>query len=384
MKLPQVDLDYIIRIRREIHRHPEIGFDLPNTLKIIRRELDEMGIPYTEKYGKSSIVATINPDCKGKTIAIRADTDALPIQEETGLPFASECPGKMHACGHDTHTAMLLGTGKMLKEIEKDLKCRVKLFFQAGEEFAPGGAKLMCEDGVMDDVDEAIACHVDANAPTGTFLTNKTIVNANSHGFKLHLYGRASHVARPHLGIDAIAMAARVITDIQFMRAREIDPNEKVIIGIGEIHGGAANNVVCDHVMLHGTIRTNNTDVDNYIFKRIEAIAASVTSELGGRYEIETTKLYPVLINDPAVADKLTAAAKKLYGEEVYQEYKPSMGGEDFAFFTKLKPGAMFKFGVHAEGTEKHPVHNGKFNPDESALAMPPRIFTQYVIDNME
>ena len=179
-------------------------------------------------------------------------------------------------------------------------------------------------------------------------------------------------------------MAGRVLNDIQYMRARELNPKVPVIVGIGEIHGGSTNNVVCDHVMLHGTIRTVDNKTDDYVFSRIEKIAASVTGEVGGRYELETTKFYPAQINNAAVADKLTAAAVKLFGEKIVRQYPTSMGGEDFAFFTRLKPGAMFKLGVWGEGREKQMVHNGKFDPDENAMRYAPEIFTQYVLDNME
>ncbi len=380
----KIDHEYIIKIRRELHENPEIAFDLEKTLSIIKRELDAMGICYTDRFGKSSLVATINPEQKGKVIAIRADIDALPITEETGLPFASKNPGKMHACGHDCHTAMLLGTGKALLAIKDQLRCQVRLFFQAAEEAAPGGASLMCKDGAMDDVDVILACHVNAAHKTGLVSINQTCMNASSHGFILDLYGKSSHVARPHLGVDAIAMASRVYQDIQIMRAREINPFSPCVVGIGEIHGGNTNNIVCDHVMMHGTIRTLDVELDSYIFRRIGEIADAVSRDMGGRYEIKTTKLYPAVHNTPQVVEDITRIAKALFGEDSVIEHPFSMGAEDFAFYLQHKPGAIFQIGAHKEGTEPYPLHNGKFNPDENALCVPPQIFVQYVLDHME
>lgn len=373
---------YIIRIRRELHQIPEIGFELPKTLAVVRRELEAIGLPYTEEYGTSSIVATLNEGVGSKTIAIRADMDALPITEQTGLPFASVHPGQMHACGHDCHTAMLLGTAKKLKEMEKDIKCCVKFIFQSAEE-GPGGAKPICDDGLMDQVDTVIGCHIYPDLPAGMVCLNKICQSAGSHGFKIHLQGRSSHVAKPHQGIDAIAMAMRVYSDIQLMRARELDPLEPVIIGIGEIHGGKANNVVCDRVMLHGTIRTHRNELDEHIYKRITQIAQSVAADMGGSATVETTKYYPVLINDPQVADAVLEAAEKIVAADKIGEKPLSMGAEDFAYYTLYKPGAMFNLGVMPADGAYVPLHNGKLTVDEDALDIAPKIFIQFVLDNM-
>ena len=377
-----VDKQYIINLRRELHQIPEIGFDLPKTLAVVRRELDAIGLPYTESFGTSSIVATLNEGVGNKTIAIRADMDALPVQEETGLPFASTHPGKMHACGHDCHTAMLLGTAKKLKEMKKDVNCCVKFIFQAAEE-GPGGAEGICKDGLMDQVDMVIGCHVYPDLPTGLVCLNKICQNAGSHGFRVHLKGRSCHVARPHQGVDAIAMAVRVYSDIQIMRARELNPFDPVIIGIGEIHGGKTNNVVCDQVMMHGTIRTHRNDLDEQIFARIEHIAKGVAEDMGGSAVVETTKYYPVLINEPHTADSIIRAAQKVVGKDRVKEKPLTMGAEDFAFYTLYKPGAMFNLGVMPADGDFAPLHNGKMTVNEDVLDVAPNVFIQFVLDNM-
>ncbi len=379
MRTIQPDKEYVIKLRRELHRHPEVGFDLPKTLEIIKRELDAMGIPYTDKYGRSSLVGTLAKG-RGRVVALRADIDALPIKEETGLEFASENEGMMHACGHDTHAAMLLGTAKMLKEVEDELPCEVRLFFQAAEEYAPGGAKLMCEDGVMEGVDAIIGAHIDPDIPLGAIALNYGCMSASSHGFFLDFFGKSCHVSTPHRGIDAIAMACRAFSDIQIMRARELDPKEPVVIGIGEFHGGNANNVVCDHVHMHGTVRTTANETDAYIYRRLGEIADSVARDLGGRAEISTTKHYPSIINTAEVAEMLVAIGRDILGEANVNDKKEYMlGGEDFAFYLLHGKGAFFHIGMKSDKYTFAPWHNPKFVVDEDALVVGPKMFFEFV-----
>ena len=379
----QIDKDYIIRVRRELHKVPEIGFDLPKSLAILRKELDALNIPYTEDIGRSCIIATLNEGVGNKTIAIRADFDALPIQEESGVEFASTHPGKMHACGHDAHAAMLLGTAKALKAMEKDIKCCVKFIFQSAEEIL-GGAKSICETGFMDGVDEIISCHITSDTPTGIVKLNRNCNSACSRGFKLHVYGKSSHVARPDRGVDAIAMAVRIYNDIQFLRAREMNPIEPVIIGVGSIHGGEVNNIVCDHVVMDVSVRTQHTELDAHIYERITSIAESVAKDMGGRVELDTYKYTPALRNHPEITDAIEAAAKKVVGPENILPKKDSMGGEDFAYYMQYKPGCMFNLGVKDVTRPYYPGHNGKLFVDENALDVAPKVFVQYVLDRME
>ena len=378
-----IDKNYIIKIYRELHQIPELGFDLPKSTAVICRELDAIGIPYTTQIGKSCIVATLNEGVGSKTIAMRADFDALPIQEETGLAYASTHPGKMHACGHDAHAAMLLGAAKALKAMEKDIKCCVKFVFQSAEEIL-GGAKSLCDDSFMDQVDEIIACHINSEYMVNQFLVNRTCNSACSRGFKLHLYGKSAHVAKPHNGIDAIAMAVRVYNDIQFMRARELNPVDKVVIGVGAIHGGTVNNVICDHVEMNVSIRTQKTELDQHIYKRITQIAESVANDMGGRAELETYKYVPALVNDLTIVDALESAAIKIVGKDNIFPRREALGGEDFAYYIQHKPGAMFNVGIRDEGMPHIPGHNGKLVVSENALECAPKIFVQYVLDRME
>lgn len=373
-----IDKEYIIRVRRELHKVPELTFDLPKTLAIVRKELDALGIPYTEEMGESSIVATLNEGVGTKTIGLRADMDALPIQEETGLEFSSTHPGKMHACGHDCHTAMLLGTAKALKKMEKDVPCCVKFVFQASEE-GPSGAKKLCESGLMKDIDMMIGCHVVPGYKPGTIHLNRTCANACSHGVRIHLHGKSTHSSTPQYGVDAIAMAVKVYNDIQVMRAREMDPFEPVIINIGEFHSGHANNIVSDYAMMSLTIRSLKVEVDTKIFNRIVKIAESAAEMMGGTAEIETYKFSPPLINDLGVADGITEAAKKVVGEVIDKPL--SMGAEDFAYYTLEKPAAMFNLGVTPYDGITASLHNGKMLVNEDVLDVTPKVFIQFVLD---
>lgn len=374
-----VDKDYMVRIRRELHQVPEIGFDLPKSLAIIRRELASIGLPYREDVGRSCIIATLNEGVENQTIALRADFDGLPIEEKTGLPFASLHPGQMHACGHDCHAAMLLGTAKALKAMEKDLTCCIKFVFQAAEETL-SGAKTICDCGFMDGVDKILACHIEPDYPVGTVLLNRNCDSACSRGFKLHLYGKAAHVARPHQGVDAIAMAARVYDGIQVMKQTLSEP---VIIGVGAIHGGETNNIICDHVMMNVSLRTQETSLDKRIYDRITQIAEDIAAEMGGKAMLETYKYTPALRNDLVVADEVETAAKKAGISEILP--KPdSMTAEDFAFYLQHKPGAIFWIGAKPENGETVSLHNEKLVINEDALDVAPKIFTQYILDQME
>ena len=240
---------YAKELRRELHQIPEIGFDLTQTIGVVKRELDKWGIAYTEQYGKSSVVATINPG-KPFIIGLRGDMDALPIQEESNNPLPSRIPGQMHACGHDAHTANLIAVGRQLNDMKDSLRCTVKLLFTPAEEYMTPGAGLMVEDGVMDDIDMALACHVNPGIDVGKVCLLTGGINANSMGVKVEFFGKAAHASEQSKGVDAIRMAVEAYTGIEMMYAREISAKESCILNVGTFHGGNTNNVVCDHVEL--------------------------------------------------------------------------------------------------------------------------------------
>ena len=376
---------YLTKIRRELHEHPGIGFDLDETLAIVRRELDAIGVEYTEKYGKSSIVATVNPEKDSFTVAVRADMDALPITERTGAEYCSKNEGVMHACGHDSHTAILIGTVKKIQKMSDSLNCCVKFIFQAAEEYSVSGAKLMAEDGVMDGIDCIVALHCDPNLRTGAISIIDGYRNANSDGFKLHFYGKSAHAAKKHLGIDAIAMAVRAHCAVSEYAEREIANGEPMILNIGAISGGKTNNVVCDDCSMFCTLRTFNPGTAERVIERIKDICTSCAEEIGGRFEYENVKHYPMVYNDPRITEVIRACAASLIGEDNVLVQQRSMGGEDFSYFANVKPGAMFHLGTRNE--EKgiiHGLHNDRFDIDETAMPVGVDIFTSFIIKMAE
>ena len=377
---------YAQKLREEIHMYPEIGYDLPRTLAVVHRELDAMGLTYTDKYCRSSVVSVINDEKKGFTIGLRADMDALPIQEEVDVPFKSRIDGQMHACGHDFHTAVLLAVAKYLVDHKEQLRCRVKLLFTPAEEYEDPGCKHMAENGVMDDVDCAVAIHVNSKAKVGEVQINDAGgTNGNSMGFKVDFYGKSAHAAAQYRGKDAILMAVDAITAMEFMVAKEVDGRKCKVLNIGSIHGGKTNNVICDHVSMFGTLRTWDDDVNDYITARLQQICENVATTCGGRADFRVVKFMPYNRNHPVMVEKLRASTAKIFGEKSIVQKPRTLGGEDFAFFSRIKPTVQFKVGVEpADATEQIAGHNGKFRIDNGGFPIAIKVFTQFVFDNMD
>ncbi len=380
-----IDDAYIIGIRRELHKHPEIGFDLTNTIAVVKRELDAMGIEYTEKYGKSSVVATINPEKDSLTIGIRADMDALPVNELNEVDYMSEIPGKMHACGHDAHTAMLLGTAKALNEIKDQLTCRVKLLFQPSEEGPYSGAEYMVQDGVMDEIDIILGQHIENWLQAGTVGVCPEMCMASNRPFKIEFFGKSTHGTLPHNGKNALAMAVRAYNGINQMQVTELDPFAQRVCTMGKLQAGATGNVIPDYAVIEGTIRTYDMDLDKYLITRIEQISKNAAEEAGGTAKVEAPVCYPFLYNNPVLAERWKGTAAKIVGEENVVPMRTKLSSEDFAFYLTKKPGLFFRLGTYNE--EKGCVgmpHTNKFQLDEDALKTGSSICVQFVIDNMD
>ncbi len=377
--------EYAQKIRRELHMYPEVGFDLDRTLALLRRELEAIGIPYTEQYGKSSIVATVNPEKANFTIGIRADIDALPMREVEGREYGSRIDGKMHACGHDAHAAIALATARRLYEMRDQIDCRVKIIFQAAEEYSTSGAKLMVEDDLMEDIDCVIALHCDVSYNRGCVALVANEQNSVSHGFRLHFTGQSTHAADQHNGVDAIMLAVRAYTSLEMMMAKEIDAREPVVFNVGAIHGGVTNNIVADSCSLFCTLRTHRGVVDARIIERIKTVCEATARSGGGGFAFEEVKYYPVVCNDPIVTAHLEAAAVQALGAEcVLLKKSRSMGGEDFSYMTQKKPGAIFRLGVRNEERGiTAGLHQVNFDIDEDALEIGIKVFAQFVLNNM-
>ena len=378
------DKEYIIALRREIHEYPEIGFDLPKTIAVVKRELDKLGIEYTEEYGKSSVVATINPDKKDFTIGIRADMDALLIQEKTDLPFKSKIDGQMHACGHDAHTAMLLGTAKALKAMEDKLSCRVKLLFQPSEEGQQSGAELMVADGVMDDIDVIIGQHIENWLDVGTVGVCKGASMASSRTVKIQFFGKTAHATLPHSGIDALAAAVKTYNDIQFMLTREMNPFDRYVCSVGKLSAGTTQNVIADYAEMLISVRAYKNEVDEHIAKRIDQIAKNAADELGAKVEIESDLKCFVVYNNPYISELLLSSAGKIVGADNIAEMPVKMSSEDFSQYLTKKPGVFMRLGTRNEkkGCTTLP-HNNDFLIDEDALVYGSDTCVQFVLDNM-
>lgn len=369
----QVDAitDWLIQTRREFHQHPELGMEEYWTSETIARHLDTLGIPYQSGVAKTGIVGLIAGGKPGKTVALRADMDALPIQEETNLPYASICEGRMHACGHDAHVAILLGVAKILSAIQSDLPGTVKLFFQPAEE-TDGGAKPMIEAGCMENpaVDFVLGLHVTPYIDTGKIWIKRGKLTASSDTIHITVYGRSSHAAYPEEGIDAIVMAAQVISGLQTIVSRNISPLNSGVLTLGTIQGGFKDNIIADHVRISGTMRTLDPKIRSLMKERIQEVATGICQGMGGQCTVQFEEGYMPIINHDDVVEVIEKNAIALLGREnvLHKEY-PSMGVEDFSFFCHKAPGAFFYLGCgnKTEGIVA-PGHSPAFRIDENCL----------------
>ncbi len=360
----------IINIRRELHKNPEMAFCEVQSGQIIKAHLDLWGIPY-KNVARTGICAVIEGGRGGKTIAIRADMDALPITEQTGLAFCSQNEGVMHACGHDAHMASLIGAAFILNSIKNELCGTVKLFFQPAEE-GVGGAVPMIEDGVMQSptVEACIAAHVTNEYPVGVVQVLDGPVMASPDDFDIAIHGRGGHGGWPHECIDPIVCAAYVVTALQTAVSRFLPPTLPGVITIGSIIGGNTYNVIPDTVYLKGTARSIDEETRRQLPLRIEKILKGVTEAMGCTYDFDYKWMYPPTINDNEMCSLVRKAAAKHLGEDkVISRGETSMGGEDFAYFAQMVPSCYFKMGVANEKKGIiYPIHNAKFDIDEEAL----------------
>lgn len=375
-------VQYAKQLRHELHRIPEIGFDLPKTLAVVRRELDAMGVSYTEKYGKSSIVATIN-EGKPFTIGLRADMDALPIQEQSSNPYPSQHAGQMHACGHDAHTAQMLAVTRQLNDMRHSLRCRVKVLFTPAEEHTTPGCELMAKDGVMDDIDCILTCHVSPNAPVGQVGILSGGINANSTGIVVEFFGKSAHANAPHKGVDAIRMAAEAYIAMQMVVAREVQPQQPCVLNAGAFNAGHTNNIICDYAKIFLSLRTWSDVLNDTMLRRIRETCEGVATMCGGIAKVTVIKSLPYVLNNPVMAEKLAQVAHKVVGTENVEQPQRSLGGDDFAFLSRRKPGALFRLGSANDTNPdtKCSVHSDHFDLDESCFETGIAMFVNFVLD---
>lgn len=362
----------LVRLRRDLHAHPELSFQEERTAARAADAVEAAGLDVRRGVGGHGVIAEIG-DGDGPTVALRADMDALPITEANDVPYRSTIDGIMHACGHDAHTAMLVGAARLLADARADrrLPGTVRLLFQPAEELADAdnrsGAAHLIDDGAMAGVDAVFALHVGPHLPAGKVFTRQGAIMAGSDTFTAHVLGRAAHGARPDAGIDALILAAHVVLAAQNAVARGLSPMEAGVLSLGTIHGGTAENVLADRVSMDGTIRYFDPDVRKRLRSRL-GDALAVADALGGGHELDLRPGYPPTINDPTMTRLAMDAARSILGEDGIWEVEPMMGTEDFALLLAEAPGALLWLGAAPE--RPRDLHQADMDIDESVLAV--------------
>lgn len=358
----------VVELRRAIHRRPELGFEEHETAALVERELDSLAISHRRCAG-TGVVATIRGARPGRVVALRADMDALPVGERSGLPYASEVEGKMHACGHDAHTAMLLGAAHLLSGMRASLSGTVVLIFQPAEE-GPGGALPMIENGALEDppVEGIAMLHVDSRLDAGAVGITPGPVNASADEFYVTVSGRGGHGGYPHTAIDAIPAAASLVLALQNVVARETDPLASAVVTVGTIEGGYRNNVIADSVSLSGTLRAHDSAVRDALEARVRRIAGGIAQAYNVTAELRFVRGYPPVANDVALAEQFARYLRER--SDLRVERPPAtMGAEDFAYFAQRVPGVLIRLGIRSEASGAiHPGHSPLFRIDEAAL----------------
>uniref|UniRef100_C5D8Y0 Amidohydrolase n=1 Tax=Geobacillus sp. (strain WCH70) TaxID=471223 RepID=C5D8Y0_GEOSW len=366
----------VIAWRRHLHANPELSFHEEKTAQFVYETLQSFGNLQLSRPTKTSVMARLIGDEPGKVVAIRADMDALPIQEENTFEFASKNPGVMHACGHDGHTAMLLGTAKILSRLRPQIKGEVRFLFQHAEELHPGGAEEMVQAGVMDGVDVVIGTHLWAPLETGKIGIVYGPMMASPDRFFIRIHGKGGHAALPHQTIDSIAIGAQVVTNLQHIVSRNTDPLEPLVVSVTQFIGGTTHNVIPGSVEIQGTVRSFDKTLRQNVPKLMERIIKGITEAHGATYEFKYEFGYRPVINDEKVTRVIEETVREVFGEEAIDHIKPNMGGEDFSAFQQKAPGSFFYVGAgNKEKGIVYPHHHPRFTIDEDALEIGVRLF---------
>ncbi|WP_026905676.1 M20 metallopeptidase family protein [Paucisalibacillus globulus] len=356
-----------VEIRRYLHQHPELSFKEYKTAQYIANFYEGLDIPYKKGVGGNGVVATLKGAKPGKTIALRADFDALPIQDAKDVPYKSKIDGVMHACGHDGHTATLLTLAKVMKSYQDQLPGSIVFIHQHAEEYAPGGAKPMIEAGALKDVDAVFGNHLWATTPVGTIQTSKNVMMAGADRFEIIIQGQGGHGAYPHETKDSIVIGSQIVTQLQQIVSRRLDPLETAVITVGMFEAGNAFNIIADTAKLVGTVRHLNTEIQEKVIQEMEKIIKGVCLANECTYTFNYDKGYPPLVNHPAEAELVMEVSSKVPEVEKVEDIIPVMGGEDFAYYMQEKPGAFFFTGAEKEGNH-YPHHHPNFDFDERAM----------------
>lgn len=369
----QAFLPWLVEIRRDLHQHPELGLEEHRTSAKVRERLDELGLEHVDGLGGTGVMGLVPGQNPGRAVALRADLDALPMADGKDVPYRSTIPGRMHACGHDVHTTILLGAARLLAGRRQELRGLVKLLFQPAEETV-GGARLLIEAGVLENpkVEAIFGLHVDAGIPLGGVGVRYGQRNASSDDLAITVHGRSSHGAYPASGVDAILVAAHIVTALQSVVSRNVDAREAAVITLGTISGGTQRNIVANKVELVGTVRCLNQETRQLVLRRARELAEGIASGLGATAEVKIDPSFDPVVNHDGMVDLVRANAERLLGpEKVTVVPRPNMGVEDFGFYLSHVPGAFYSLGVRNEAAGiVHPVHHELFDVDERCLAL--------------
>lgn len=378
--------DWIVKLRRQMHRFPEVMYQEVRTSQLVRETLDQLGIAYQHPLAETGVLATLG-NGSGPCVALRADMDALPIHEAADVPFRSEIDGAMHACGHDCHTAMLLGAARLLKAREAEIQGTVKLIFQPAEEGGAGGQRMR-DEGALDDpaVERIFGLHVWPQLPIGSFGSRPGVFLAAAGCVEMTIHGRGGHAAMPHLTVDPVVAAAKIVTELQTIVSRELDPLTPGVISITMVHGGEAYNVIPETVTMRGTIRATSMETLQFMQQRVREIATGIAG--ANLCEADTSFPgidYPPTVNDTHCWGVARQLARELTSDEQVEELPPTMGGEDFAFYTEQVPGCFVALGVRNEALGAiYSVHHPKFKVDEDALPLGVALHVAFAMKSLQ
>ena len=369
---------HLIEWRRDFHRHPEIANQEHRTSSVIRSFLESLQIPFRPAAG-TGLIGVLEGQAGGKTVALRADMDALPLLEEGPKEYISQNPGATHACGHDGHMAILMGTAKLLASHRKQLKGKVVFLFQPSEERIPGGAPRMIEEGALDGVDAVFGLHLWQMLPTGKIASVPGPMMAASEEITIKITGRGGHGSTPHLTVDPIVVAAHLVVNLQTIVSRNVDPLKSAVMTVGAISAGTIFNIIPCDATLMGTVRSFDPHVRDLMERRVREVVAGTCATFGAQSEIQYVRGYPAVINDPAMTKFVHESARRTLGEQSVVSIDPVMGGEDFAYYVQKRPGAFIFFGM-GNGTS-YPHHHPGFDIDEKSLPQATLLMSTLALD---
>ncbi|HWO97671.1 MAG TPA: M20 family metallopeptidase [Bacillus sp. (in: firmicutes)] len=366
----------LVEFRRNLHMYPELSFHEKDTPRKVADFLTGLGLEVRTEVGGRGVVGFLKGGKPGKTVAFRADFDALPIQDEKDVVYKSRIPGVMHACGHDVHTAALLGVAKVLSEVKDQLEGNVVFIHQFAEEVIPGGAKPMIEDGCLDGVDVIYGAHVASHLPFGTVGVGEGYLMAAGDTFDIEIFGKGGHGATPNLTVDPLVVGSQLLLNLQQIVSRRVDPLKPAVVTVGSFNGGEAYNVIPDTAKMKGTVRTFDEDVRNLIEEAIGQIAATTCESAGASVKYKYERGYPPVWNHPEETRRIEALAKNLLGDEKVRHATPHMGMEDFAYYLQKVPGTFFWVGgENPEMGAAYPHHHPKFDVDERSILIIGQLF---------